>query len=551
MRICTLLICWMFFIAQGYAYAEIDNQAVSLPKIPGAQFHLGKVNFPISTASPLAKAHFYLGLKYLHNFMYPFALREFKLAALADPKCAICYWGMAMCYKWPLWVYENKEKGREILNTLKTIKDAHASPLEQGLIDALASIYEPGTLLDNEKKYAQAMRQLHQNYPNNPDVSSFYALSLIGYAGNAPQDKDAPIMMDEARLILQQQLKLNPTHPGLIHYFVHANDVPNKDYPKKALSMVNYIYTNLGDSAHVLHMPSHLYTILGDWQQAAHSNQLSVEAARRVCRFLDKEHIDLKPVNTIDVMQYSPDVKIKPWSQKQLYACDADNIYHSLEWIHYAYLQLNQFKRANQALDEMKKVADVEQDAMYTMWYYRMKARQMLYSNELPPMKAMPEPLMEHTTDKIWAAYSECGMLLADGFSAIKHQQVQFLPLIEARYTFIIQHLSSASASAMKQACILNQKEFQAVNALRINHDVTSATKLMDEALKIQDFLQSLTQTLTLPFIPAQELYVSLLLQNKDKASMNKAIELYHNELLYYQNRPQAVEGLKRMTRIR
>ncbi len=53
-----------------------------------------------------------MGLKYLHNFMYPLALREFKLAQQDDPTFALSYWGMAMCYKWSLWSYENKMKGQ-------------------------------------------------------------------------------------------------------------------------------------------------------------------------------------------------------------------------------------------------------------------------------------------------------------------------------------------------------------------------------------------------------------------------------------------------------
>lgn len=517
-------------------------------KIPGEQLKLGVVAMQTSTAQPEAEKHFLLGLKYLHNFMYPLALREFKLAQKIDPAFAMAYWGMAMCYKWSLWSYENKRSGEAVLKQFNALKNVKMSPMEKGFLSAIQLIYQPGSILENEKKYLQAMKKLDEEYPQNPEVASFYALALIGYATDASFDKNAANFLQEARTVLEPFIKTHPSHPGVIHYYTHANDIANTEFPQKALVVVPLIYRYLSDSSHVLHMPSHLYTELGEWQESAHANEMSIAAGHKMCGFMQKARIPLVAVDAFNAADAL--TKEAKWTEKEKYACDADNIYHSLEWLHYDDLMLGQFNKAAAVLAEMKEVAEIEHEPMYDFWLYRMQARQMLYTKQFEKISSLPLPLVEKSQDKNWAAYSECGLLLAEGISAAHYQQENVLDAIDARLQKIISLLISPPAASFKKACLMNQAELRAAKAIWMEKDNAKGRKMLDEALKIQYELQAKPQAFTLPYVPVQELYGEFLLVSKDRKDMQKAAELYQNELKYFPGRTPAVKGLQSLSAI-
>lgn len=545
MRLTSQLQAALFFILLFLCFSV--NAESKLPAVPGDQLKLGEVSLTTSTTSPAAEAHFLMGLRYLHNFMYPLALREFKLANQYDPNFALSYWGMAMCYNWSLWSYENKIAGKKVMDQFNALKNVRMTPLEEGLMNAVAMLYQPGTVLENEKKYLDAMAQLNQQFPNNPDIAAFYALALIEHATDTPFDPNAKRELQTARDILKPFLFIYPGHPGIIHYYIHANDVPNSEFPETALSVTQNVYDSMSDSSHVLHMPSHLYTDLGRWQDAAYANELSIQASHRMCEFLESQHIKLNALNALDISTYDPTQdQNASWDTRDRFACDADNVYHSLEWLQYEYLQMGQFKKARALVDQMRQVADLEQDAKYYFWFYRMKARQILYSQSYKPVKALPENMIEDADDKHWAGYSECGLLLADGLRAIHNNQTYFLDRINSRFEDIIYQLNAPSGIAFKKSCQLAQRELAAATAFLLDDEKSRGLKSLNRALDIQYNLQSSEEPLTLPFIPAQEMYADFLLQDPLAKNLAQAVQLYTNELKFNPNRTEAILGLAR-----
>ncbi len=203
-------------------------------------------------------------------------------------------------------------------------------------------------------------------------------------------------------------------------------------------------------------------------------------------------------------------------------------------------------KKPRKLLDEMTHVANVEQKPEYDFWQYRMQARQILYTNTLEPVTSLPKPLIEKSSDKNWAAYSECGMLLADGMRAIHNKQIDFLPKIEARYEKIISLLTTPSSAGFKQACRLNATELAAMKAVMLDKNQHKCTDMLDHSLAAQYKMQSSQESLTLPYVPEQEFYGEVLLQDPLPQNLQKAIKLYENELLYNPNRAQAILGLAR-----
>jgi hypothetical protein len=59
---------------------------------------LGTYHKDIGTKVPAAQQYFDQGLRLVYGFNHAEAIRSFTRAAELDPKCAMCYWGIAYAY---------------------------------------------------------------------------------------------------------------------------------------------------------------------------------------------------------------------------------------------------------------------------------------------------------------------------------------------------------------------------------------------------------------------------------------------------------------------
>ena len=124
---------------------------------------------------------------------------------------------------------------------------------------------------------------MHDKYPADDEVTSFYALALLGTSHGG---RDFSIYMRAAALVEQVYAK-NPQHPGAAHYLIHAYDDPV--HAPLGLRYAD-AYSKIAPSAsHALHMPSHIYVAMGMWDESAAINERSVKAAdaRREAKKLD------------------------------------------------------------------------------------------------------------------------------------------------------------------------------------------------------------------------------------------------------------------------
>ena len=71
--------------------------------------------------------------------------------------------------------------------------------------------------------YSSALDKLHAQFPDDVEVSAFYALSLVALA---EEDIDAMDNLKKAIRILEPLLEKYPDHPGVAHYLIHAADRP-------------------------------------------------------------------------------------------------------------------------------------------------------------------------------------------------------------------------------------------------------------------------------------------------------------------------------------
>ena len=243
---------------------------------------LGRVQFPTSCRGA-ARSGVERGVAYLHSFWYEKAAEAFDRAAAADSSCAMAWWGKAMSLLHPLWTPPSPADARAALAALAAIDRGLATTTttrERDYLRAIRAYYadydrtDPRTRL---VRYAQAMDTVRRRSPKDPEAAIFYALALIA-VGQASATDTTFTYQKRADSILEPAFRREPRHPGLAHYLIHANDVPQ--LAQHGLYASRRYAEIAPDVPHAQHMPSHIFTRLGLWDDAIASNARSAAAAR-------------------------------------------------------------------------------------------------------------------------------------------------------------------------------------------------------------------------------------------------------------------------------
>lgn len=288
-------------------------------KVNPEEIELGTIKIEVN-GSDEAKPLFEEGLLLLHSFEYEDAAEKFKEARTIDPDFGMAYWGEAMTKNHPLWREQEKEEALEIINLLgDSIEDRIAkfsSEFEKDMFEALQILYGEGTKAERDVAYSNFMESLTKKYPENHEVSAFYALSLLG---SVKGGRDYETYGKGAK-IAQSIIDENPNHPGALHYLIHSYDDP--DNAPKALKAANSYSKVAPDAGHALHMPSHIYVALGMWDEVVSSNIAAWQA--------DKTRKENKDLDN-----------------------DALN-YHAFKWQMYGHLQKEEYAKARELVEEMR-----------------------------------------------------------------------------------------------------------------------------------------------------------------------------------------------------
>ncbi len=270
-------------VCSAVALAMCDVLAAKEPLYEG----LGSYSRKITTDSPEAQRYFDQGLAFLHGFNHRAAIRAFQQAAEIDPRCAMAHWGLALACGPHINLTVVPPPAAELawkeLNLARKNAD-YASPVERTLIDALGKRYanpQPADRSGLDRAYANAMRDVWRNFPNDPDVGALFAeamMDLRPWDQWTAQGKPQP-GTDEILATLDAVLKLNPNHPLANHLYIHAVEAsPN---PQRAIAAADRLRNLQPGLAHNLHMPSHIDIRTGQWLKAVDTNAKAVEADQR------------------------------------------------------------------------------------------------------------------------------------------------------------------------------------------------------------------------------------------------------------------------------
>ncbi|MCH2082945.1 MAG: hypothetical protein MK226_11185 [Saprospiraceae bacterium] len=301
---------------------------------------LGNIDISFSSGISEAKKSLEKGMLLLHSFEYDDARTVFRKTQEINSEIPMAVWGEAMTFNHPLWRRQYRDSAQLILTKLGLTKEERIAkgknPIEKRFLEAAEVLFSDKEKKERDQEFKDFMQQFHEDYPDNHEVSAFYALSLLG---SVAVERDEAVFHQSAEIV-QSIINNNSQHPGALHYLIHAYDDPVN--APKALKAANNYAKVAPDAAHALHMPSHIYVALGMWEDVVSSNEASYAASVNRMKKLDLDH-------------------------------DARS-FHALHWLMYAYLQQGRLMEAKQLMHDMIFFAEKSNSDRSIAYFISMKA---------------------------------------------------------------------------------------------------------------------------------------------------------------------------------
>ncbi|MBL4670601.1 MAG: hypothetical protein JKY30_15255, partial [Flavobacteriales bacterium] len=179
----TMLMC----IAAGACVIGLVAGGCQTTPTNGAHMYEGFGNFErdITTDSRSAQRWFNQGMGQMYGFNHDEAIRSFEMAAQMDDPAAMPWWGIAYCHginiNDPEMTGNRSELAREAADKAIARLD-NESAIERAMVMAVSQRYEypaPEDRFSLDEAYAKAMGDVHRQFPNDPDVASLFAESLM------------------------------------------------------------------------------------------------------------------------------------------------------------------------------------------------------------------------------------------------------------------------------------------------------------------------------------------------------------------------------------
>jgi len=219
------------------------------------------------------------GVVDLHNMMFATSRIAFIEAKKIDNECAMAVWGIAMSYIHPVWIGRSTEEQRAAMqdNINQAVEKGIPTERERAYLETVRAFFKGDVTRSKKERlidYMTAFRKIYQDYPDDLDGQSFYALALLSTADR--KDKSYAIQM-AAGAIAEKILKSNPNHNGALHNIIHSYDLPG--LAPRALSAAQTYGKVAPQKAHPLHMGVHIFTRLGLWKESDDWSRRAAAAA--------------------------------------------------------------------------------------------------------------------------------------------------------------------------------------------------------------------------------------------------------------------------------
>jgi tetratricopeptide (TPR) repeat protein len=481
---------------------------------PSSQ-EFGSITFPTSGA-PGAQTAFLTGVKALHNFQFDEAAVAFQEAQKADPSFVMAYWGEAMSHNHPLWAQQDVEVSRKILDRLDPTHEGRVAkaklPKEKAFLVAMHELYfSPGDKLARDNAYSQAMARMYAQWPDDHEVATFYALSLLGTVRPGETGFRRQAL---AASIAERVFEANPKHPGAPHFVIHAFDDP--DHAPLGLKAAKAYAQIAPSAAHALHMPSHIFVQLGMWQEAVASNVDAYKAA-----------VDLNA---------------------RLKLAEGREDFHTLSWLAYANTMLGRTDEARKNVELAKQAADRNpSNRGIRDGYLGMRARLVSDTAQWEKMELAPPATQggEHANmpgmPGMGGASASTTWTYVAGVSAAKMGDLTTAEAAEKQLKAITAGVTGGPTAYAAKPHLIREKQLGAI--------LQWARGQKDQALELAKEAADVEKTLAAPsgppepIKPAYELYGEMLL---DAGRAKDAVQAFEQSLLRTPRRTPSVLGLAR-----
>ncbi len=477
------------------AGAALVLAALVAPHAAHAQFdEVGVISFPTS-ATGEAQDHFLRGVAILHSFGWKQAREQFHAAQAIDPDFALAYWAESLAYNHPLVTNMDPTEPRKALERLAPTPEERIAKApterEKGLMRAVEILWGDGDHSQRRVEYMEAMGDLHEMYPDDPEIAAFYALSLLGVNrlnGNVTERYNI-----RAGTIALKLLNDNPVHPGAAHYTIHAFDHPiNAPLALEAA----HAFADIAPSvSHARHMPTHIFIQHGMWELVSGHNQSAY------------------------------DVAVELWEPGD----EMGDAVHSLDWGQYGDLQRGDYAKARVWID---RLASMVENEGFDVGGSRGAAGTARARGALPLLKSRYTVETEEWEVRPVTDEMRIVELLATGLSAARTGDQETLAAAEKALGEESEGRGYDHVMHMQVSALLHHGMGHA----------DMATDFMDRAVEAVEAMAPPRGSAN-PVKPVHELYGELLLE-LDRPE--DAAEMFETSLLRMAGRPRSLLGLAR-----
>ncbi|PEN13119.1 hypothetical protein CRI94_10745 [Longibacter salinarum] len=243
---------------------------------------MGDHSMTITTDDSMAQRYFDQGLVLAYGFNHAEAARSFREAARRDSTCAMCYWGEALVLGPNINAAMQEDHIPSAYAALQQAQKyaSDVTEREQAYIKALSHRYvenPPSDRSSLDRAYANAMRELARQFPDDPDAQVLFGEALMD---TTPWDywqangKAKPVT-DTILATFESVLERQPEHPGANHLYIHAVEA---QHPERGVKSAERLKDLVPGAGHLVHMPSHIFIRVGRYHEGSLANERAIAA---------------------------------------------------------------------------------------------------------------------------------------------------------------------------------------------------------------------------------------------------------------------------------
>ena len=467
---------------------------------------LGKVDFSISCDEE-AQTAINTGVGLLHHMMYAQAELHFGEWMEKTPDCAMLYWGYSMSLFHPLWPDKISDDGltRGQAALAKTT-DLKTTQREKFYLQAASQYYKDWDKQEDKVRIANwvaAQALVYEEYPQDIDAAAFYALSQLVVASK----KDLSFSQNKiAGELLGKLREISPTHPGAIHYSIHAYD--NPPLAELAVDAARAYDKIAPDVPHALHMPSHIFVRLGMWDDVSSWNTRSAKAALKY------------PTNGATSMHYV----------------------HAIDYLLYGQLQMGEGDKALQSLSKVDTHYPIQDTFPAAYALATMPARIALEQGNWQQASDLKTQTPNHIS---WQKFPQVEAItyFAKGIGAARSGDVKSAQENVAQLDNLYKAVQKSSPGYWAP---LVESQRMAVRAW-IEFETGDKDKALVQLRKAADIEDAIDKNPVTPgaVLPTRELLADMLFSTEDYSG---ALEAYKASLAISPNRLYSISGVERAT---